>query len=64
MLGAILSDVRDAVDGYTSNAQVRRALWLELRIRLCEREGDEEDRNEDSSDLGNGVHLENVGKFC
>ena len=31
----------------------------------CERAGDEEDRNvEESLDLGNGVHLENVGKFC
>ena len=33
--------------------------------KMCEREGDEEDRNvEESLDLGNGVHLENVGKFC
>ena len=33
--------------------------------RTCERAGDEEDRNvEESLDLGNGVHLENVGKFC
>ena len=33
--------------------------------KTCERAGDEEDRNmEESSDLGNGVHLENVGKFC
>ena len=33
--------------------------------KTCEREGDEEDRNvEESLDLGNGVHLENVGKFC
>ena len=32
--------------------------------KTCER-GDEEDRNvEESLDLGNGVHLENVGKFC
>ena len=33
--------------------------------RTCEREGNEEDRNvEESLDLGNGFHLENVGKFC
>ena len=33
--------------------------------KTCERAGDEEDRNvEESLDLGNGVHLENVGKFC
>ena len=32
---------------------------------MCERIGDEEDRNvEESLDLGNGVHLKNVGKFC
>ena len=33
--------------------------------KTCEREGDEEDRNvEESLDLGNRVHVENVGKFC
>ena len=33
--------------------------------KTCERAGAEEDRNvEESLDLGNGVHLENVGKFC
>ena len=33
--------------------------------KTCERAGDEEDRNvKESLDLGNGVHLENVGKFC
>ena len=33
--------------------------------KMCEREGGEEDRNvEESLDLGNGVHLKNVGKFC
>ena len=33
--------------------------------KMCERAGDEEDRNvDDSLDLGNGVHLENVRKFC
>ena len=31
--------------------------------KTCEREVDEEDRNVESFDLGNGVHLENVGKF-
>ena len=32
--------------------------------KMCERAGDEEDRNvEESLDLENGVHLENVGKF-
>ena len=33
--------------------------------KACQRAGDEEDRNvEESLDLGNGVYLENVGKFC
>ena len=33
--------------------------------KMCERAGDEEDRNvEESLDLGNGIHLENVGKSC
>ena len=33
--------------------------------KMCEREGDEEDKNvEESLDLGNGIHVENVGKFC
>ena len=33
--------------------------------KTCERAGDEEDRNvEESLDLGNGLHRENVGKFC
>ena len=32
--------------------------------KMCER-GDKEDRSvEESLDLGNGVHLENFGKFC
>ena len=32
--------------------------------KICERVGDKEDRDvEDSLDLGNVVHLENVGKF-
>ena len=33
--------------------------------KMCERKGGEEDRNvEESLDLRNGVHLENIGKFC
>ena len=33
--------------------------------KTCERAGDEENRNvEESLDLANRVHLENVGKFC
>ena len=33
--------------------------------KMCERASDKEDRNvEKSLDLGNGVHLENVGKSC